>query len=122
MAASLLAVGGIAISAWWYAAKGNRAGYPGRKAPIWYRALAARLWIDEAWRFLAKDVGGKAVAGPLLWIETRIVNGVFDKVAGALRGLGFAQSLLQSGQSQWYIAVALAGLFALAAATGTGTP
>jgi NADH-quinone oxidoreductase subunit L len=119
--ASVLAVGGIALSAWWYAVRGNGAGYPGRTAPFWYRALAARLWIDEGWRFLAKGIGGKVVAGPLAWIETRIVNGAFDKVAGALRGLGFVQSLLQSGQVQWYIAVALAGLFALAAATGTGT-
>jgi hypothetical protein len=39
-----------------------------------------------------------------------------------LRGLGFVQSLLQSGQVQWYIAVAMAGLFALAAAAGPGTP
>jgi NADH-quinone oxidoreductase subunit L len=118
--ASVLAVGGIALSAWWYAARGNRAGYPGRTAPFWYRALAARLWIDEGWRFLAKGVGGKAVAGPLAWMEKRIVNGALDKVAGALRGFAFVQSLLQSGQVQWYIAVALAGLFALAAATGTG--
>jgi NADH-quinone oxidoreductase subunit L len=122
LVASLLAVGGIAISAWWYAAKGQRAGYPGRRAPAWYRALSARLWIDEAWRFLAKGVGGKVVAGPLAWIERRIVNGAFDRAAGTLRGLAFVQSLLQSGQVQWYIAVALAGLFALAAAAGTGTP
>jgi NADH-quinone oxidoreductase subunit L len=122
LVASLLAVGGIAISAWWYAAKGNRAGYPGRQAPAWYRALAARLWVDEIWRFLAKGLGGKAVAGPLAWFERRIVNGVFDKAAGTLKGLAFVQSLLQSGQVQWYIAVALAGLFALAAATGPGAP
>jgi NADH-quinone oxidoreductase subunit L len=122
LVASLLAVGGIAIGAWWYAAKGNRAGYPGRQAPAWYRALAARLWVDEIWRFLAKGLGGKAVAGPLAWFERRIVNGVFDKAAGTLKGLAFVQSLLQSGQVQWYIAVALAGLFALAAATGPGAP
>jgi hypothetical protein len=62
------------------------------------------------------------VAAPLAWIERRIVNGAFDAAAGAVRRLAFVQSLLQSGQVQWYVAVALAGLFALAAATGTGSP
>jgi NADH-quinone oxidoreductase subunit L len=118
--ASALAVGGIAISAWWYAAKGKRPGYPGRTAPAWYRALAARLYIDEIWLFLAKGVGAKAIAAPLEWVERRIVNGAFDWVAGGLRRLAFVQSLLQSGQVQWYIAVALAGLFLVAAASGTG--
>lgn len=114
-----LAAAGIALAAYRYAAKGTRPGYPGRTAPAWYRALAARFWIDEAWLFLAKVVGGKAVAGPLAWMERRILNGAYDRIAGALRRSSFAQALLQSGQVQWYIAVALAGLFALAAATGT---
>jgi len=118
--ASALALAGIGAAAYWYAFRGNRAGYPGRRAPGWYRALSARLWIDEAWIFLAKGVAGKAVAAPLEWAERRIVNGIYDRIAGAWRRLGFVQSLLQSGQVQWYIAVALAGLFALAAAAGAG--
>jgi NADH:ubiquinone oxidoreductase subunit 5 (subunit L)/multisubunit Na+/H+ antiporter MnhA subunit len=118
--ATALAAAGIAAAAYWYGARGKRAGYPGREAPGWYRALAARLWIDEAWAFLAKGAGGRAVAAPLAWAERHLVNGVFDRIAGGLRRLAFVQSLLQSGQVQWYIAVALAGLFALASATGLG--
>jgi NADH:ubiquinone oxidoreductase subunit 5 (subunit L)/multisubunit Na+/H+ antiporter MnhA subunit len=116
----VLAAAGIALAAFRYAVRGKRAGYPGREAPGWYRALAARLWIDEAWAFLAKGAGGRAVAAPLAWAERHLVNGVFDRIAGGLRRLAFVQSLLQSGQVQWYIAVALAGLFALASATGMG--
>jgi NADH-quinone oxidoreductase subunit L len=119
--ASLLAVGGIAVSAYWYAAKGNRPGYPGRRAPAWYRALAGKFWIDEAYLFLAKGVGAKAIAAPMNWIERRVVNGAFDFAAGFLKRLAFAQSLSHSGQVQWYIAVALAGLFILALSTGAGS-
>jgi hypothetical protein len=71
--------------------------------------------------FLAKGVGARFVARPLAWFELRIVNGAFDFASGILKRLAFAQSLVHSGQVQWYIAVALASLFLLAAATGTGS-
>ena len=119
--ASLAAVTGIVISMYWYAVKGNRPGYPGRAAPGWYKALSAKLWIDEIWIFLAKGVGAKAVASPMNWFERRVVNGSFDFASGFLKRLAFLQSLSHSGQVQWYIAVALAGLFVLAAATGIGS-
>jgi NADH:ubiquinone oxidoreductase subunit 5 (subunit L)/multisubunit Na+/H+ antiporter MnhA subunit len=120
LVSTLLAAGGLALGAWLYAARGKRPGYPGGGAPAWYRALSARLWIDEAWIFLARNLGGRALARPVAWAERCLLNGAFDKAAGILRRLAFANSLLQSGQVQWYLAVALAGLFALAALSGLG--
>ena len=119
--ATAAALIGIGISMYWYSVKGNRPGYPGRTQPGWYVALARKFWIDEIWMWLAKGVGAKAIAAPMNWIERRVVNGAFDLASGILKRLAFAQSLGHSGQVQWYIAVALAGLFILAAATGLGS-
>ncbi|MEO7424076.1 MAG: NADH-quinone oxidoreductase subunit L [Fibrobacteria bacterium] len=118
--ATALALAGIAISWYWYGLKKNAPAFPGRAAPAWYRILSRNLYLDELYLFLAKKVGGKWVAGPVEWMERRIVNGTFDWVTAAVKRLAFAQSLLQSGQVQAYIAVALLGLYLVFHFTVTG--
>lgn len=114
VAATVLALAGVAISWYWYALKQNRPGFPGRKAPALYRLAADKFHIDAVWMFLAKRVGGKWIAAPADWIERRIVNGAFDRVTGAIRRMASLQGLIHSGQIQLYIAAALVGLWLMA--------
>jgi NADH-quinone oxidoreductase subunit L len=116
--ATLLAVSGVAISWYWYGMKSRGPGFAGRAAPAWYRILADKFYIDEAYVFVAKRVAGRWIAGPADWIERHIVNGAFDLVTGVLRGMAFVQSLFHSGQVQVYISVALIGLFGLCGVCG----
>ncbi len=118
--ATLLALTGVAVSWYWYAKKGNGPGFPGRTAPVWYRVLSNKFYIDELYLFLAKRVGARWIAAPTAWVEHRIVNGAFDWASAALKRLAFAQSIFHSGQVQLYIAVALLGLGALAFFGGMG--
>ena len=111
--ATLLAVSGVAASWYWYGMKNRGPGFPGRAAPAWYRVLADKFYVDEAYLFLAKRVAGRWIAGPADWIERHIVNGAFDLVTGVLRGFAFVQSLFHNGQIQVYISVALMGLCGL---------
>ncbi|HKP97493.1 MAG TPA: hypothetical protein VJ385_17240, partial [Fibrobacteria bacterium] len=104
-----------------YGLKKNGPSFPGRTAPGWYRLLANKFFIDEAYLFLAKRVGGRWIAAPAEWTERHIVNGAFDRVTGALKKLAFAQSLIQNGQVQVYIAVALLGLYLLSRFAGPGS-
>ncbi|MDB5103027.1 MAG: proton-translocating NADH-quinone oxidoreductase, chain [Fibrobacteres bacterium] len=112
--ATVLALTGVAVSWYWYGLKKNGPGFPGRAAPLWYRVLADKFYIDEAYLFLAKRVGGRLIAAPAAWVERNIVNGAFDLVTGAVRKLAFLQGLFHNGQVQVYIAVALVGLWLLA--------
>ncbi|MEO6097209.1 MAG: NADH-quinone oxidoreductase subunit L [Fibrobacteria bacterium] len=118
--ATLLAVSGMAVSWYWYGMKNRGPGFPGRIAPAWYRVLANKFYVDEAYLFLAKRVAGRWIARPADWIERHIVNGAFDWVTGALRGIAFLQSLFHNGQIQVYIFVALTGLVVLALTAGLG--
>jgi NADH-quinone oxidoreductase subunit L len=119
--ATVLALSGFAISWYWYAKRKNAPAYPGRTAPAWYVVLSRKFYIDEAYLFLAKQVGGRWIAAPADWMERNIVNGSFDKVTGAIKRLAFVQSLIQSGQVQLYIAIALLGLYLLSRLAGLGS-
>ena len=118
--ATVLALIGVAAGWYWYGLKRNGPGFPGRPAPVWYRILSRKFYIDEVYLFLAKGVGAKWIAAPIAWIERNIVNGAFDWATGAIQKLAFVQSLVQSGQVQVYIAVALLGLYLLARFAGLG--
>jgi hypothetical protein len=65
-----------------------------------------------------KRVGARLIVTPINWVERSVVNGSFDWVTFLIRRLAFVQGLLQSGQVQFYIAAALAGLLALAWCAG----
>jgi NADH-quinone oxidoreductase subunit L len=119
--ATALALSGFAISWYWYAKRKNAPAYPGRTPPAWYVVLSRKFYIDEAYLFLAKRVGGRWIAAPAEWVERNVVNGSFDKVTGAIKRLAFVQSLLQSGQVQLYIAIALLGLYLLSRLAGLGS-
>ena len=112
--ASLLAVGGILISWYFYGMKRIGAGYPKNAEPGLYRLVYHKFYIDELYHFLIKRLASKLVATPITWIERTIINGVFDWVTFLIRRFAFVQSLFQSGQVQFYIAVAFVGLFAMA--------
>ncbi len=112
--ASLLALAGAGISWYLYAHKRGGAGYPQDAEPAWYRLLRNKFYIDEIYMILVKRIGARLIAAPIAWVERAVVNGSFDWVTFLIRRVAFVQSLLHSGQVQFYIATALAGLLVLA--------
>src|SRR5690606_24596176 len=122
VATGMLALAGAGFGWYRYGLGKKAAGFPGHEAPAWYRVIADKFYIDEVWLFLAKRVGGSWIAAPAARIEVRIVNGAFDLASGFLRRLAFVQSLFQSGQVQWYIAVAILGLLLVSGLGGLRLP
>jgi NADH-quinone oxidoreductase subunit L len=109
--ASALALLGIAL-AWIFYARAKSAAGLTDKSPLWHRLLYNKFFLDEIYLGIVR-AGTSLVAAPSNWIEKKIINGLFDAVAAVLRVFALVQSRLQSGQVQWYMGIALVGLYLL---------
>jgi len=79
-----------------------------------YRALAARLCVDEAWLFVTKRVMFPFVSAPAAWLDRRAIDGSVDLVGLTTRLAGRASALWPTGQVQthaaWVVIAATAAL------------
>jgi NADH-quinone oxidoreductase subunit L len=112
--ASLLAATGVGLAWYLYGMKRIGAGYPEKGQPAWHKVVYDKFYIDEIYLFITKRVGARLIVTPIAWVERTIVNGIFDWVTAVIRRFAFLQGFLQSGQVQFYIATALAGLLIIA--------
>jgi NADH-quinone oxidoreductase subunit L len=108
---SALALAGVGLG-WFFYAGGRVKPGLGEKSSVWHRLLFNKFYVDELYLGVVR-AGTKIVAAPSSWIERNIINGLFDAVAAVLRGVARVQSRFQSGQVQWYMGVALLGLYLL---------
>ena len=79
-----------------------------------YAALKAKLYIDEAYLFLTKQVIFRFVANPISWFDRNVVDGGVDLTGRATRVTGQLLSLAQNGQVQTYGSWFVLGAVALA--------
>ncbi len=118
--ATVLAVSSIALGWAWYGRKGRKSILGAEQETGLAKIVANKFYIDEGYRFLVRNVGNRLVAAPITWFERTVVNGAFDAVTAVIRGAAWVQSMVQSGQVQAYIGIALVGLLILARWGGLG--
>jgi NADH-quinone oxidoreductase subunit L len=111
--ATSLAAAGLGAGWLLYGRPGRRVGFPEEATPAWYRLIQRKFYVDELYVVLAKGVGSRWVAGPSNWFERWIVNGSFDALAWILKRFAGLVVRLQSGQVQFYMALALVGFYFL---------
>ena len=117
--ASGIAIASIGFSWYLYGLKKITAGYStdsidsNTRIPTLYRIVYNKFYIDEIYYFIIKKILAKWVATPIQWFELKVVNGFFDWVTSTLRRLSSLQSLVQSGQVQFYLASSILGLLTL---------
>jgi NADH-quinone oxidoreductase subunit L len=106
-----LALAGLAGAAWLYGGDGRRAQGMAARFPAAHRLVSAKFYIDEIYQALLMK--------PLLWIsdwvflrlgDRLLIDGSLDGLAGLARRSAGRLSRVQSGNLQWYVLFALAGI------------
>jgi NADH-quinone oxidoreductase subunit L len=105
-AASVAAGGaGIALAARFYLRESD---LPRRAAALWsgfWRAAAARFYIDSAWEFFARRVIFGGVSRPVAWFDRRVVDGTMNALGSGTERASGAIRPAQSGKVQTYAVV-----------------
>jgi NADH-quinone oxidoreductase subunit L len=107
---SLVALGGIALSAAFYWKNSLSAKAVAERNKGLYALLVNKYYIDEIWAWLVQNVLFR-LAASFAWFDKHVVDGGMVDGAGALtRTLGFLVRRTQTGQVQRYALVVFASV------------
>ncbi|MBI2435965.1 MAG: NADH-quinone oxidoreductase subunit L [Candidatus Hydrogenedentes bacterium] len=100
--ATLAALAGIGLSAFFYATASERAAKAARFFGRAYRVVKQKFYVDELYLFVTKQIIFHLIARPIAWFDRHVVDGGVNLSGWSIRTLGSESSRLQTGQVQTY--------------------
>ncbi len=97
-----IGIAGIALAAWLYMRDSERPQRIAARMGGFYKAAKRRLYIDDAWAFLTKNIIFRRICAPIAWFDRHVIDGTWCGIANVTQRTSEAIKGIQNGRVQAY--------------------